>query len=646
MYLFTPLFTFTLSLGVISSSMILVEAQQDPASYFTGDNNEAYITWLQQSSYEKSSFLPNKSGELGAAIHWTIDSNKIYLAVATKATGWAGFGFAESGSMLGADIVMFTVATEELVDSYVLDQPTFPFPDDCQSWTLINSVTEGGFIVFEVERLLDTGDTQDRVLVDDSNTLMVPTRVIAAWGNSVSPSYHGPDNNAKSSVRFFGSSGGVDEIQAFTKSMAAEAIGNFTIQANDFLIPPVDTHYQRFCVSAVDLAAEGVPIDQELHGIGIEPIIDPRTRKYVHHFTVSGMSDPWDTTQDCEDFPSFEMTYVWAPGDLPLTLPANVGGPLGANGGFRSFMLEIHYDNSALDVGNLDSSGIRVFYTDVKREFDMGVFETADVQLFNEGELVSPDGGGLSQHAFDCGGTCSAFFLKQPITVFREHFHMHTTGVSMSNAQSRNGDVIREGNVEFWDFNQQGNLAVPQEPFEILPGDGFRTTCNYNAKKGETWGIASSEEMCMAFLFYYPRQLRAVADPSFPGYTLELPFMCAPGFFGQLIPECGATYEYKNATDLKADNSSNIPAALGRTFGTAPKMGSCPLVTEIIDSKSPSTVPVAQQNDEPTNSPFVNSGAGNTESPDDSSAAGYSHAGSLAWPVLGSAMMGFLVALV
>jgi hypothetical protein len=74
---------------------------------------------------------------------------------------------------------------------------------------------------------------------------MVPTQVIAAWGDSVSPSYHGPDNNTKSSIRFFGSNGGVDEIQAFSKNMVVEAIGNFTIQANDFLIPPVDTLYQN-----------------------------------------------------------------------------------------------------------------------------------------------------------------------------------------------------------------------------------------------------------------------------------------------------------------------------------------------------------------------------------------------------------------
>jgi hypothetical protein len=134
-----------------------------------------------------------------------------------------------------------------------------------------------------------------------------------------------------------------------------------------------------------------------------------------------------------------------------------------------------------------------------------------------------------------------------------------------------------------------------------------------------------------------------VADPFSPGSTIDFPFTCSAGFLGQLIPECGATYESKSAADLNVESSSNIPAALGRTFGTAPATGSCPSTAGIIEGESPSVAPAAGEV-EPTNTPIITTGgAGNTESPDDSSAVGHSLAARLACQI-GAAMMGILIA--
>lgn len=77
----------------------LVDAQkEDPTSFFGGIENEAYLEWLQKASYERTEFLPSPAGNsTGAALHWTIHGEKIFLAVAAKATGWLGFGIGESG---------------------------------------------------------------------------------------------------------------------------------------------------------------------------------------------------------------------------------------------------------------------------------------------------------------------------------------------------------------------------------------------------------------------------------------------------------------------------------------------------------------------------------------------------------------------
>ena len=46
-------------------------------------------------------------------------------------------------------------------------------------------------------------------------------------------------------------------------------------------------------------------------------------------------------------------------------------------------------------------------------------------------------------------------------------------------------------------------------PYEILPGDEILTTCEYNSmstNKTTKWGNATDDEMCFAFIWYYPRQ--------------------------------------------------------------------------------------------------------------------------------------------
>jgi DOMON domain len=154
---------------------------KDTSLYFGGNEVEGYTAWWQGASalYDKTAFVESTQadGGSGVALHWTIDGETMQLAVAARATGWVGFGLGESGSMLGADIVLYSAESNQLVDSYVLDEARMPYRDECQSWTLIHSTVEDGFIIFEASRLLNTNDTQDRVLVDDGNELVPATRL-------------------------------------------------------------------------------------------------------------------------------------------------------------------------------------------------------------------------------------------------------------------------------------------------------------------------------------------------------------------------------------------------------------------------------------------------------------------------------------
>ena len=530
-----------------------MNAQETPTEFFPGTIKDVYTDWLATVSYNKTTFIESPyDTTTGAALHWNIVDDMIYLAVAvTQATGWAAFGLAESGSMRGADIVMYTAETDALTDAYVLDELVQPSLDTCQSWTLINSVVDEGFIIFEAKRLLNTSDAQDRAIIDDTEFIIPSTRVIAAWGNDTTPSYHFR-NVARGAVRFFGTPEMADDESFFFQTVSTEAEGNVTLSADNYIIPSdVVTTYARFCFSSNDLMNSSVPMDQDLHVIGFEPFVQPGNTKYVHHYIVYASEMPFNyTNASCaEEYPALEIAYVWAPGDFPLALPTNVGGPLGARG-YQSYALEIHYNNADMTPNVSDNSGVRVYYTSQKRQYDLGVFQTGDPFVALQETFVNENGGDFAQHTFVCEADCLTNHLPEPVTVIRESLHMHKTGATASNEHIRNGQVLRSSRVNFWDFEQQGDLAVVQAPFQLNPGDSFRTVCNYNSPNDVIWGLASEEEMCIAFLYYYPR---TVSD-------MGIAISCGLGF-NDFLPGCEVTY---NVTTSQIRSLEEI-----RTFGGA-----------------------------------------------------------------------------
>jgi Copper type II ascorbate-dependent monooxygenase, C-terminal domain/Copper type II ascorbate-dependent monooxygenase, N-terminal domain len=258
------------------------------------------------------------------------------------------------------------------------------------------------------------------------------------------------------------------------------------------------------------------------------------------------------------------LVFVWAPGDVPFELPSEMGFPLGpADFGYRSFRLQIHYDNPELVENAIDNSGVRIFYVNASRPIQAGFFEVGDpnVQLFGE-----PVGRGMSEHTFECGGGCSALALPTTgVTVLRSYLHMHKTGMQMSNELIRNGTVVNKAKVEYFDFAQQGNQAVQAEPYKVLPGDAFRVQCRYRNPQDDTgavFGLGSSDEMCISYLLYYPRQIiEEFESPWFCGYRFADP--------------CSTDYSSRELDDNDE---------LGRIFGSPMPRMNVELQTDTSDS--------------------------------------------------------------
>jgi hypothetical protein len=106
----------------------------------------------------------------------------------------------------------------------------------------------------------------------------------------------------------------------------------------------------------------------------------------------------------------------------------------------------------------------------------------------------------------------------------------------MQNQHIRDGVVIRRGLSQYYDFEQQGGYEVIQAPFQVKPGDAFNVICSFDADPGERWGLASSEEMCISFLFYYPRQLITPGESG----SIQLQPLCGVGLG---LPGCEVTHQ-------------------------------------------------------------------------------------------------------
>lgn len=293
-------------LALAISRSNLVASEVGPASFFNGTDNQAYLDWLQTVEYQAYEFIPTSSDpNAGAAIHWSISSDEMYvdLAVAVRATGWVGFGLSEAGGMRGADMMIFEARNPTtVIDAYVQEERQ-PLPDDCQDWQFVDSRVGSGFLIVEVRRKLITGDSQDKAIINDSNLQIPITRVISAWGDTEQYSYHGP-NRARSAVRWFNRA--ANDASTFKAAMDQNANGTFFIGAKDYSVKPVDTEYARFCVTGDDLRAMGVPIDEGATVIGFEPVV---TSRYVHHFTIyGGESENNDTP--CGFTGYSEMSYL------------------------------------------------------------------------------------------------------------------------------------------------------------------------------------------------------------------------------------------------------------------------------------------------------------------------------------------------
>ena len=314
--------------------------------------------------------------------------------------------------------------------------------------------------------------------------------------------------------------------------------GYYCAYSNKTLVPAVETSYM----------CRGFAMPKgNLWALDVEPIVD--RSDVLHHMLAfvtyvdvtnlpaQGHTDLGGGVWDClSGFGTvLGPMYVWAVGGGSAVYPAGTGYRVGwptaeaslspTTNGVPFLMIQYHYSNTNLVTGIRDSSGVRMRVTDVAQPMDVGmVWLGANVP----GGISIPSG----KNAFGFSTSVSSLFtvpastinpLASSYTVFGSFLHAHLTGTRIWTEQIRNGQRIKVngldglGGTNAYNFEHQEITPINTV---MNPGDGvkvkcvFRNTVEYGLRVGNAvsaagqtvvGGEATTDEMCMVFLWYWPR---------------------------------------------------------------------------------------------------------------------------------------------
>jgi hypothetical protein len=463
-------------------------------------------------------------------ISWNISDGRFITRVAAPTTGWVGLGIGEygAGAMPGGDFVVCT-AEGTIEDRWAPGYVT-PILDTQQDWTLHYSGGDGSESWCIMSRALDTEDTQDRP-IDLQKLALGPVNLMFAYGTADAFNQHGPTQRSTAQLRLLAS------VDLMTKLLSMpDYDSNVTLNNNAVQIP----HDQATCEASLD-SLTGASQCEEPHTtyheayhpmiafgersiIGATPSIAAATAANVHHFVASGY-----TSANCTSG-EIGPIYIWAPGAELQVLPEFLGVKLNGADGVRCIGVQTHYDNPLLTAGLVDSSGPVFHMTAINtvRPTELGVIQINDPSVSLAGDDLLA---GWSKYSFDCSGLGG---IGDPgITFFSVNHHMHVAGQMMQTNITRPGmdDVI--WTTEHYDFNFQTALPVnvtikgSERPYftsYCAFDNSVRTQHPYSTPSGK-WGKGSNDEMCIDFLWYYPRISGVIECPlSAPAQTvLTLP---------------------------------------------------------------------------------------------------------------------------
>ncbi|XP_075413534.1 putative DBH-like monooxygenase protein 2 [Tenrec ecaudatus] len=432
-------------------------------------------------------------------LRWDFDyeAEVITFELKVRTTGWVGLGVTNRYTNVGGDLVVGGVlpngnvyfSDQHLVDEYTLKE------DGSQDAELQGLTEDAVYTTMRYSRPFRSCDPHDQDITVDT------VRVLAAYGQDDTLTLS-PEHTFVKSI-FLLQMVHPDDLEVPEDTIIHD------LEIVDFLVPEDDTTYACTFLP--------LPIVSKKHQIHkFEPKLTYHNETMVHHILVyacgnastlpTGISDCYGAD------PAFslcsQVIVGWAVGGTSYQFPDDVGISIGTPLDPQWIRLEVHYSNFHNLRGIYDSSGIRVYYSPRLRKYDMGVlqlgFFTFPIHFIPPGaESYLSYGLCKSEKFEEINGT-----PVPDIQVFGYLLHTHLAGRALKAVQYRNGKQIKTiCKDDSYDFNLQETRDLPKRAV-IKAGDDLLVECHYQTLDRDTLtfgGPSTINEMCLIFLFYYPR---------------------------------------------------------------------------------------------------------------------------------------------
>ncbi|XP_023931836.1 DBH-like monooxygenase protein 1 isoform X2 [Lingula anatina] len=443
-------------------------------------------------------------------LSWKFDNETITFETQVRTTGYIGLGFSPNGGMTGADIVIGWVkdGTAYLKDRYATAEQV-PSIDESQDVELISGSENSTFTTLRFKRRLDTCDSKDNKITQST------MRIIWAYHDSdplteTDLLYHGNVNRGAKSM--------------FLLEPADNPVNTVTIPNDAYTMDFINNKVQVPSTSDTTYWCSGFTLPNFSgihHMIKAEPIVQAGNEAIVHHFIVYACNHQFNFTDHANYSESCgwwrnmppdlklcqQLLMAWAVGGEAQVYPENVGYPFGGEGDPTFILLETHYDNPALRNDYVDSSGVRFTFVPRRRQYDAGIMDVGVTVSRNH--VIPP-----YYDEFYSWGQCSDCLesglenVPEGINAFGAFLHTHLAGTSIYLRHFRDGvELPYIAYDENYDFNYQ-EYRYFKEPKKIMPDDDLVTHCKYKSsdRTSVTWGgLGTKQEMCLAFIMYYPR---------------------------------------------------------------------------------------------------------------------------------------------
>uniref|UniRef100_A0A8C2DCP4 Monooxygenase, DBH-like 1, like n=1 Tax=Cyprinus carpio TaxID=7962 RepID=A0A8C2DCP4_CYPCA len=445
-------------------------------------------------------------------LKWGFDEiqGTILFELTINTSGWVGFGFSPKGGMTGADIVIGGVRPE---GRYFTDRHaggnSMPVVDQQQNYKLLSLTESDGKTVMKFQRSIEACDENDLPITK------LPMKLIYAYGQTDDITYHSSRRGTKEL-----------NLLKYMPRVNPPNSKYFDMTMVNFTVPANQTHYHCKILRAPTF-------DRKQHIYRIEPVIT--NFDLVHHLLLYRCPPRVTEMFEAECYTSnrsnlcMETIAVWGVGGGAFEFPEVAGLPIGGNVGGFLYRLEVHYNNVNKSTGRVDNSGLRFYYTSELRQHDAAVLMTG--LALAPWYAIPP-----KAKSFLTYGMCDTAYipkvLKTPhdLQVFSVMLHTHLTGRKVRVGHFRGGKQIDFLAVdENYDFEYQDVLNLGKTKTVKL-GDKLLVECTYNTENRSklTWGgLSTSDEMCLAFLFYYPA-MNLSGCMSFPNITTLISEMGTP----------------------------------------------------------------------------------------------------------------------